>query len=163
MQTLTKWPKRDTKSMENYYGRLEVGTDGMITPRWIASHLEPVSVPYHLLGALTGEQVTSLPVHANIRSSLYRALCNLHQYFERDEVEIAKVGLNQIAAVFVNPPLLDEQGFISPHAWGAGIEFYLPLRKGKEEVVSQGIIDLFQAEGAQWGGKTKPGQFLWVS
>ncbi len=155
--TAPAWPRESTPgALDAFYGDPR-GTDGEVSPIWIAQNLVKIVPPWKMMEE--GRPVTSIIIHKKCAPSLGRILKNIWDHYGRDQSRINAVHLDQLDGTFNFRPNRNNPAKLSVHSYAAAIDLaaaYNP--NGKEWRPHAGmmpidVVKIFAAEGWAWGGQ----------
>lgn len=153
---MNTWPKES--ELASFYGEFELGEDGYPTYLWRKRNLTKIVTPYTLYLAWdTTKFVQSITCHKKIAESLQKILTEIaNKYYGRYE----ELGLNKFGGVY-EFRRVSGSSKLSLHAYGAAIDLD-PERNGRGKpydgginMIPQGVVEIFKAEGWKWGGDFK--------
>lgn len=152
------WPKDTPKALNAFYGKHDLGSDGLPTGAWLSENLKLFSVPYPLAPAWNpSQQVKKIRCHKRVGESLVRIFEQILDYY--GDYENVKVARMHLYAGCYNFRIIKDSVRLSTHAWGAGIDLdpeKNPLGKkysAKAGMLPEVVIEIFEAEGWKWGGR----------
>ena len=155
------WPKDTVEDLTRFYGKHEIGQDGLPTDRWERSFLTTISLPYpmYYVGAIEPVRLLKLCCHRQIVRSLNGIFGDiLKHYGSVEAVHEARMDLFGGCYCFRRR----RGGYsLSTHAWGVAIDLD-PERNqlGKKWEKNKGmmpeaVVEIFERYGWTWGGKWK--------
>lgn len=144
------WPGPD--AMESFYGKMEMGPEGLPTARWVARSTQRIHLPLSLRLRVRPELVVRrLRCHRRLIPSLHRIFAAIAEvYAGREEVLRAAEG-DLFGGCYLE---MTAEAALHPHAYGAAI------RLGGEAGAPAEVVAIFAAEG--WV-RVGPGMFAAVS
>ena len=160
------WPNQSTKELNAFYGN-PVGINGQANPKWKATNLVLVPVPYHMIVAWEPHvPVKNILFHHKCAAPLARVLQGILDLYG-SPAAIEKAGMHLYSGAY-NYRAIRGSRRLSMHAYGCAIGLdseHNPLvsRHGK---MPKEVVKLFEAEGAEWGGRWRsradPMHFQWA-
>lgn len=147
------WPKES--ELEDFYGKFTLDDTGYPSAIWKFQHLTQIEPAYPMVLAWDeSKKVKRITCHEKIAVSLTRILQQLADEFKGRYEE---TGINRFAGVY-EFRRVSGSSKLSLHAYGAAIDLD-PARNGRGvpydggiNMIPQGVIDIFKAEGWKWGG-----------
>lgn len=147
------WPHQGA-GMKQFYGTIEVGSNGVPTEAWENRMLKAIHPPWRMVLAWdTDTPVRSFRVHQACSQSLYRILSAIWTRYSEDQTAIEADGLHLFGGAYNYRPKRGSNS-LSCHAYGAAIDinpdagaFQQVKPKNAQPVVPQVVYDCFIAEG----------------
>jgi D-alanyl-D-alanine carboxypeptidase len=154
---MTHYPSTNRSSMDAFYGKHKLRSDGTPTREWCEQHLTLIDTPYPLrLAWDMDETVTRIRCHKKIAEPLQSIFTDiLGEYGSLENVQKARMDL---FGGCYNFRAVRGHDWLSTHAWGAAIDLdpvKNPLHKKYNEkagMMPQAVVKIFEAYGWQWGG-----------
>lgn len=150
------WPAQADAAA--FYGRIEIGHDGLPTERWQARALTTVQVPYPFRLAWEPETVVrKITCHRLVAASLTRCLAQLLEHYGSIEA-LRAAGLDLYGGCYAFRPMRGGAA-LSMHAYGVAIDLdpdHNPLgRKWQEggRMMPKAAVEIFETAGWTWGGR----------
>ncbi|MBI4024836.1 MAG: M15 family metallopeptidase [Verrucomicrobia bacterium] len=155
---MNTWPLDTREELDRFYGRHELGPDGMPTDRWEDANLVWLPTPFPMRLAWQPKRtVMSVRCHRLVAESLGRVLSNILAVFGSPKAVWA-AHLDLYGGCY-NYRVRRGLTRLSVHAWGAAIDLdpaRNPLGLAYSEsagMVAHRAVELFELEGWQWGGR----------
>jgi hypothetical protein len=154
------WPRGTREELEAFYGKHELGPEGLPTQKWIEDHLVLISTPFPLrLSWDTDITVRRVRCHRKVATSLGRVFQTiLNHYGSPKAIAAARADLFGGCYEFRR---ISGSHVLSLHAWGAAVDLD-PQQNPRGRVWVDGtgmmprpVISAFEAEGWAWGGRFK--------
>ena len=150
------WPKEN--ELEDFYGKFTLDDTGYPSAVWKFQHLTQIETFYPMVLAWdAAKRVKRITCHEKIADSLTRILQQLANEF-KDRYE--ETGINRFGGVY-EFRRVSGSSKLSLHAYGAAIDLD-PERNGRGKpydgginMIPQGVVEIFKAEGWKWGGDFK--------
>ncbi len=144
--------------MPAFFGRHEIGQDGMPTERWERSQLTSIQFPYPMrLAWDLGAVVTRTRCHNAVARDLNAIIGEIWLHYGRDVSAVRAARMDLFGGCF-NYRRMRGGSSLSMHAWGIAIDLD-PDRnalgvawKPKSGMMPEAVIDIFAGHGWTWGG-----------
>lgn len=151
---MNQWPKSDTESLSGFYGKITVTDDGQPSRNWQHSFLDVANLPFPMVLAWDKKSVIRrIAVNRYCRKSLMNILSLIKKQF--DERERICLGLNLFGGCYCYRQKRMEKE-LSVHSWAAAIDIDPNGNPfGKKGSMDERIVEIFENEGWQWGGRWK--------
>lgn len=154
---MSTWPKQTPAAMNAYYGNPDANSDGAADAKWEAAHLVSIKPPYRMVLAWdTTKVVKTIRVNKACAESLSRVLeAIIDHYGSQAAVEKARMHLY---GGCYNFRVKRGGSTLSIHSWGAAIDLdpernaFGKVWRSGSGMMPKAVIDIFQAEGWEWGG-----------
>jgi len=172
---MADWPNDDPSAMNAYYGSPDQDHNLEADPDWEIKNLIALPVPcplfYPMEETVSGKKIIvkrkhllkTLRVHWRCAKSLENILKQIPQRFSAADIE--RYELDICGGVYNFRPMRSGAS-LSIHSWGAAIDLSHLINYWKRKydpaagMMPQGVVDLFQSEGWQWGGLWKNGDAM---
>jgi hypothetical protein len=150
----TIWPIDEEKDLNAFYGKHELGNDGMPTDRWESLFLTTIQTPFPLrLSWQTDQVINRIKCHKVVADSLQKILGEIYLHYDKSLEFIRETGMDLFGGCYNYRPRRHGSR-LSLHAWGAAIDLDPDhnLMGEKKFKMSPEIVYLFKKEGWSWGG-----------
>lgn len=154
-----KWPKES--EVDSFFGRLELGPDGLPTERWKHGNLTIARVPFHLRMPWDhGITIRSFQCHKAVRVSIETIYDKIWNHYGRDLKAIREARVDIFGGCY---SFRRNAGGakLSMHCWGAAVDID-PERNPTGEkwkpntgMMPEAVVDIFNEFGWEWGGDWK--------
>lgn len=157
-QALNHWPKQ--KDVPDFFGRHELGKDGMPTDRWQTRCLTQIRLPYPLRLSWAPETIVQrLTCHKLVARDLGQILEDILKHFGSVEA-VRKARMDLFGGCYNYRPMRNASS-LSMHAWGVAIDLD-PDRNGLGKkwkpdagMMPEAVVEIFKRHGWTWGGLWK--------
>jgi hypothetical protein len=153
------WPKQ--KEVTRAFGRIELGQDGLPTPRWELSNLTTIATPYPLRLSWDLETtVRRIRCHRGVAADLTAILDEIFHAYKSDLEEIRAARMDLYGGAY-NFRRSRGGPSLSMHAYGIAIDLdpeknALGVKwEADKAMVPELVIDIFATHGWSWGGLWK--------
>lgn len=155
---MSSWPIEEDAALNDYYGKHELGDNGLPTRGWLQVNLVSVALPYRMTPVWAPhEDVCRVWCHRLVAQSLLRVLEGIVKHYG-SEHHIRSAKMHLYGGIY-NYRRIAESRRLSLHAYGAAIDLDpesnslgVPWRAGSG-MMPETVIALFEAEGWKWGGR----------
>ena len=153
---MKQWPKPDLASLRNFYGKHELGLDGLPTESWQSRHLTQITPPYPMVLAWQTEQaIRKITCHREVSASLGNILHKILEHYGSNE-EVTRHGLHLYGGCY-NYRAIRGSANLSMHAWGAAIDIDpsgnpMTSKANTHFSMPMEVVKIFKDEGWAWGG-----------
>lgn len=162
VKALPMWPSDTTEDLVRFYGKIELGSDGMPTERWQSSFLTQVTPPYPMLFSGTNgpQLITKITCHKDVAQSLNRILSDIFTLYGGSVDKVREARMNMFDGCY-NFRRMTAGSRLSVHSWGAAVDLdasHNPWGKPWKEgcgMMPKEVIQIFQQYGWKWGGEFK--------
>jgi hypothetical protein len=150
------WPRQ--ADVPAYFGRIELGADGLPTERWQARCLKTLPLPYPMRLAWDLQTtVRKITCHRAVAESLSCCLAGILAHYGSLEA-LRAAGMDLYGGCYNFRPMRGGH-VLSMHAYGIAIDLdpeHNPLAaKWKEDkaMMPMAVVKIFEAAGWTWGGR----------
>jgi len=158
------WPASDPASMNAYYGNPDKNKDGLPDRDWEAENLVKLEPPYQMEWSWGGE-VKSIRIHKKCADSLYSILEQILEHYGSEEA-VRKARMHLTGGAYNFRLMRGSARSLSMHSWGSAIDLD-PVNNGlgvkwkdNGKMMPMAVVEIFEAEGATWGGRWKRGDAM---
>jgi len=148
------WPEDEFKSLNDFFGRLDIGDDGKPTQYWERANLGVYDLPYPMqLSWNKSIMVRKICCNQAVRKSLLSCLELIRNKLGMERIR--KTGLDQFGGCYCFRPRRRSHA-LSVHAWAAAIDLN-PMENdpGSKGNIPEEAVTIFEEEGWNWGGRWK--------
>ena len=156
------WPHQN--DTDAFYGNPR-GMNGRASAKWESANLAKVPIPWKLITAWDGMNVTGVRVHRLCAESLGKVFDDIWLAAGQQQRKINEWGMNLYGGGY-NFRLMRGGSRLSMHSWGCAVDFD-PSRNGFGDTTPNfanypAVRDTFAAEGWTWGGNwSRPDGMHW--
>ena len=152
------WPRDNPADLEAFYGRIELGADGLPTAAWEAENLTTIVAPYTLYPVWDSEMpIRWIRCHRLVAESLKGVLSGILAHYG-SVARLREARMHLFGGVY-HYRRIKGTSVLSLHAYGAAIDLDPALNPlGQEWRPDAGmmplpVVGLFEAAGWKWGGR----------
>ena len=152
------WPREDPAELAAFYGKFELGSNGLPTTKWEAAHLVTIRTPYPMRAAWDLRlAIIGIRCHRRVAESLSNVLEKIFEAYG-SLAEVRHYGMDRFGGAY-NYRRISGSSKLSLHAYGAAIDLdpehnpLGPAWRAGAGMMPMLVVELFEEAGWKWGGR----------